>query len=179
MMAKKLLPYIGIPLILAAYLSRKCMTYDVMACMYSAALIIFGYVAAYSDLTTRKVPNRLVLSMLATWSILMAVHIIFDIETAILLFIQSLIGGAAAGGFFLFLYILSRKGVGGGDVKLVAVMGLFLTIAKLMPMLFLSSLLAALASAVLLLIKRVTIKTAIPLVPFLYIGTLIVILEIV
>lgn len=174
-MARKMLPYIGIPILAAAWLALRYRVCDAQTIIRAEMLIVFGYVAAYSDLKTRRVPNRLVLTMLAAWAAFMAVYIVFDTESALELLIPSLIGGAAGGGFFLFLYIVSRRGIGGGDVKLIAVMGLFLTFAKLMPVLFFSSLLTAVVSAVLLVTKRATMKTAIPLVPFLYVGTLITI----
>jgi len=171
----KLIHFVGIPLIIAAYLALWVTTRDSVVIIRSVALIIFGYIAAYNDFTTRKVPNKLILAMLAVWAVIMSVYIVVSIESAIDLLIQSLISGVSAGGLFLLIYLVSRKGVGGGDVKLIAVMGLFLTFAKLMPMLFFSSLLAALASAVLLLTKRATIKTAVPLVPFLFLGAMITI----
>jgi prepilin signal peptidase PulO-like enzyme (type II secretory pathway) len=173
MMTKRLLPYIGIPALLVVYLILKITAVDSMTFIRAVLLIGFGYVAAYMDWKTRKVPNKLVLAMFAAWAVLIAAYVIFDINAAVKLLAPSLIGCASGGGLFLLLYIVSRKGVGGGDVKFVAAAGLFLTFTKLMPMLFFSSLLAAIVSAVLLLSKRATMKTAIPLVPFLYTGILI------
>jgi Flp pilus assembly protein protease CpaA len=174
MRIKQFIPYTAIPLIVIAYLIFKYRGNDVMTILRAAILITFGYIAAYLDVKTRKIPNKLVLTMLAVWLVLMACYVIVDIEAALKLLVQSLIGGAAAGVFFLLIYFVSRKGIGGGDIKLVTVMGLFMTLAKLMPMLFFSSLLSAIVSGVLLLTKRATMKTAIPLVPFLYFGTLII-----
>jgi leader peptidase (prepilin peptidase)/N-methyltransferase len=173
MTSKNLLPYLAIPLIAAAYLARNHTTDDAITMLRAEALIAFGYAAAYADLKTRKIPNKLIVTMLAVWALLLAVYTMLDLAATADFLVQSLISGGAAGGFFLLLYAVSRKGVGGGDVKLMAAMGLFMTVAKLLPMLFFSSLLAALASAVLLLTKRATMKTAIPLAPFLYAGTLV------
>ena len=175
MNSKNLLPYAAIPVIVVIYFIFKYSSDDIVAIMRSVSLISFGYVAAYLDLKTRKVPNKLVLTMLAVWLVLMAIYVVIDIGAAIDVLIQSAISGVAAGGFFLAIYFISRKGIGGGDVKLIAVMGLFMTFSTLMAMLFLSSLLSALVSAVLLITKRATMKTSIPLVPFLYFGTLITI----
>jgi len=173
--SKKMLPYIAIPFIIALYLVFKYKTDDIMTIIRSLSLISFGYIAAYSDLKTRTIPNKLILIILVVWVVLMSIHIIIDIEPAIKSLTQSLISSTAGGGFFLAIYFISRKGIGGGDVKLIAVMGLFMTLAKLMTMLFFSSLVTALVSGILLITKRATMKTAIPLVPFLYLGTLIII----
>ena len=175
-MAKKLLPYIGIPFLLAVYLAFRVMSDDILTIFRAAILIAFGYIAAYGDIKTRKVPNKLIVAMLASWALHTSISVVVNIEAAPMLLVQSLIGGAAAGGFFFFIYLVSRKGIGGGDVKFIAVTGLFLTFAKVMPMLLISSLLAALTSGILLLTKRATMKSAIPLVPFLYIGTLMTLL---
>ena len=169
---KKALPYIGIPVIAAAYLILKFSSGDIMAVIRSLTLVGFGYIAAYADLTTRKVPNKFILVFLASWLVFMSINVIYNIDSAINILVQSLISGAAAGGFFMFVYLISRGGIGGGDVKFIAVMGLFLTFAKLMQILLISSLLAVIASAILLIAKRATMKTAIPLIPFLYIGVL-------
>ena len=170
--ARRLLPYVGIPLIAAVYLALMPAGGDWAALARALTLIGFGYVAAYTDLRIRKVSNRLVLTMLTAWLLIMALYIFTDIEAAIAFLIPSLIGGAAGGGFFLVMYLISSKGIGGGDIKLITAVGLLLTFAKLMPMLFVSSLLTALVAGGLLLTKRATMKTAIPLVPFLYAGIL-------
>jgi leader peptidase (prepilin peptidase)/N-methyltransferase len=169
---KKYLPFAAPAVICALYLALRAESRDAFTLVCGVLLIGFGFVAAYMDLRTRKIPNKLMLLMLGAWLAAMAVYVIADIESAIARIPSSLIGGASAGGFFLLLYLVSRKGVGGGDVKFIAVSGLYLTFARLMPALFFSSLLAALASAVLLLTKRATVKTAIPLAPFLYAGIL-------
>ena len=172
--SKSLLPYAGILVVAAAYLAVKLAANDWITTARAVVLIAFGYVAAYTDFRTRKVSNKLVLMMLIAWLVLMAAYVIYDIGAAFELLVPSLIGGAAGGGFFLAMYLISRKGIGGGDIKLIAVMGLLLTFSKLMPMLFISSLLTALVAGGLLLTKRATMKTEIPLVPFLYAGVLVV-----
>ena len=172
--AKRLLPYVGIPLIAAVYLALMPAGGDWVTLARALTLIGFGYVAAYTDLRIRKVSNKLVLTMLTVWLLIMALYVFTDIEAAITLLIPSLIGGAAGGGFFLVMYLVSSKGIGGGDIKLITAVGLLLTFTKLMPMLFISSLITALVAGGLLLTKRATMKTAIPLVPFLYAGILVV-----
>jgi Flp pilus assembly protein protease CpaA len=170
--AKKLLPYAGIPAIAAVYLILKPAAGDWATLALDVTLIAFVYAAAYLDLRTRKVPNKLVLAMLAAWLLIMSIYVVADIESAVECLVPSLIGGAAGGGFFLVMYLISGKGIGGGDIKLITVIGLCLTFAKLMPMLFISSLLTALYAGGLLLMKKATMKTAIPMVPFLYAGIL-------
>lgn len=169
---QKLLPFAGLPVILIAYLAAMIAARDWFTIARALSLIVFVYFAAYSDIRARLIPNRLVLTMLAAWLVVTATHVIIDIESATAFLLPSLIGGLSGGGFFLVMYLISGKGIGGGDIKLITVIGLFLTFTKLMPMLFISSLLIALFAGGLLLTKRATMKSAIPMVPFLYVGIL-------
>jgi len=174
-MIRKLLPFIGAPFIVAAYIILKLSSHDVLTVVRNLTLIAFGYYAAYIDIKTHRVPNKLVLVMLAFWALNMVASTVVDFEAGISLIVQSLLSGAVVGTCFLIIYIVSRKGVGGGDIKLVAVMGLYLPLVKLIPLLIISSILAALVSAILLLTKRATTKTSIPFAPFLYVGALVVV----
>ena len=65
---------------------------------------------------------------------------------------------------------------GGGDVKLMAVSGLYLGLDGVLPAMLYGSVLAAVAGLLLILGKKITPKDAIPLVPFLYIGMLLTLL---
>jgi len=171
---KKLTPFAGLPVIAGAYLVVMITTHDWFTITRALMLIVFGYIASYSDLRTRLVPNKLVLAMLVAWLSVTALYILIDIQSAMGFLLPSLIGGLSGGGFFLIMYLVSGKGIGGGDIKLITVIGLFLTFAKLLPMLFISSLLIALFAGALLLMKKATMKSAIPMVPFLYAGVLVV-----
>lgn len=174
MKTKRLLPYLAIPIIIIAYVLLRRDTLDIITALRGSALIAFGFAAALTDWKARTVSNKLVLAMFALWLTLLIVAMLSDFQTALGELIPSLISGGVAGLMFLAIYLVSRKGIGGGDVKLVTVVGLYMTLAQLMPMLLVSSLLAAIVSAVLLLTKRATMKTAIPLVPFLYLGILVI-----
>lgn len=82
-----------------------------------------------------------------------------------------LIAGAAAGGFLLFFALAYPRGMGMGDVKLAAVLGLFLG-RSVAPALFIGVSVGALVGAV--VVARVGVaqgrKTAIPFGPFLALG---------
>ncbi len=85
-----------------------------------------------------------------------------------------LIGG---GSLFLvaFLYeILTKKeGMGGGDIKLLAMLGAFLGWQAVLPIVFISSFLGSLVGVPLMLLKKADGKLAIPFGPFLAAGALI------
>lgn len=87
----------------------------------------------------------------------------------------SYIYGLAVGlGFFGFLVVTSRqKWMGWGDVLLGSLMGLILGYPNVIVALFLAFLLGSLVSLILMLVKKKTLKDAIPFGPFLVASTFI------
>jgi prepilin signal peptidase PulO-like enzyme (type II secretory pathway) len=81
---------------------------------------------------------------------------------------------AAAIGVPLVLYLLSKPfgdgALGGGDVKFLAGVGLLIGWLRLVMAVFVGSLLSGLVIGVLLLTRRITLKSYIPFGPFLIIG---------
>ena len=88
---------------------------------------------------------------------------------------DSLYGMALGGGLFLLVYLFSRRGLGGGDVKFMAAAGLYLGFSGVIPAILYGTILAALTGLILILLKKIKRKDAIPLAPFLFIGILIII----
>lgn len=79
-----------------------------------------------------------------------------------------------AGSFFLAVILISKgKWMGVGDVKLAVFMGLVLGWPKIFLALFLAFLIGAFVSAILLILKKKTLKSEIPFGPFLSLATVI------
>ena len=78
--------------------------------------------------------------------------------------------------FFLFLQLLFRGGLGGGDVKLAAVLGLWLGWPLTVFAIFLGSLLGSIIGISLIILKKRKRKDPLPYGPFLVISTLIILL---
>lgn len=87
--------------------------------------------------------------------------------------VNALAGCGAALLFLLALALASRGGMGGGDIKLAAVIGLYLGWPDGAVAVLLGCLLAGLAGLTLILIKTKSRKDVIPFGPFLAAGTLI------
>lgn len=81
-------------------------------------------------------------------------------------------GGIAIGVFFLLVSRLTGEGIGYGDSWLILILGIFLGVWRLLALLGIAFLLAAVASMWLLVRKKWSRKEAIPLVPFLLVGYL-------
>jgi len=170
---KTLLPYAGIPFIAAALLLVQVKQIDVFILLWFLLIIVFGYVAAVLDIKAKKIPNNLVLVMLSAWVLTMTPKLIVDTEIAIELLLNSLLGFAVGGGLFLIVYFISRKGLGGGDVKFMAAAGLYIGFSGTMTAMLCGTILAALTGLTLILAKKIGRKDQMPLAPFIYIGILI------
>lgn len=171
--AKKILPYVGIPVLTAAFAIIHTGYMDLFVILLFELIIIFGYVAAVLDLTTKRIPNVLVLVMLAAWVLVMMPKLLVDTDTAIGMLTDSAIGFAVAGGLFLLVYLVSRKGLGGGDVKFMAAAGLYTGYSGILPAMLYGTILAGITGLVLLGLKKIGKKDTMPLAPFLYAGILI------
>jgi len=98
--------------------------------------------------------------------------VVLNVFTRDLTLVSSLLGLTSAAGFLLLIAIVSRGGMGGGDIKFAAVIGLFLGWPNGLFAVFLGCMLAGLAGIVLLLTRIKGRKDAIPFGPFLCAGAL-------
>jgi leader peptidase (prepilin peptidase) / N-methyltransferase len=85
----------------------------------------------------------------------------------------SLIGMCAGGGLFYLVAVLSRGGMGGGDIKMMAMVGALMGWKSILLTTFLGSLAGSLIGVFLMIFKGRGRKTKIPFGPFLALGTLI------
>lgn len=170
---KKLLEYIGIPILCIAFIMVRDHKESILLLLLGEIIIVFGYVAAREDLKIKKIPNELILAMLGTWIIVIVFSLFIDIESTLSIIKDSVIGFTFGGGLFLFVYIISNKKLGGGDVKFMAITGLYLGFTGIFSAMLYGTTFAALTGIVLLLMKKIGRKDTMPLAPFLYIGILI------
>lgn len=164
--------WLALPVILLAYGLLKGGGQAPTLLVLRLALLCGGYAASLTDLLERRVPNRLVLALAAAWLLILSPLALYDPASAVAIALNGLIGLVMDGVVMLAVYLASRKGLGGGDVKLMCAAGLYLGYDGALSVLLYGSVLAALAALVLILAKKMTVKDAIPLAPFLYAGIL-------
>ena len=87
--------------------------------------------------------------------------------------LNALIGTFLGGGLFFLVAMLSRGGMGGGDIKLIAMIGAFLGWQAVLVTIFLSALLGACVGLSLILLKKKGRKDPVPFGPFLAMGGII------
>ena len=162
----------GIPIVAGALLIVRAEQIDYFIILLYEVLAIFGYIAAILDVKTKRIPNSLILAMLFAWVSVMTPKLFIDTDAAIVLLMESALGFAIGGGLFLLVYLVSRQGLGGGDVKFMAAVGLYLRISGILSAIFCVTVLASLVGLILILLKKIGRKDTIPLAPFLYAGIL-------
>lgn len=140
-----------------AYL-RYGVTWDGAA---SAALSVLLVSAAFIDLEHRIIPDRLTLP-----GAVLGLALSFARGGLPGLW-QAFIAGLGAGAFFLAVAMLSKGGMGGGDVKFAAMLGAFTDPTRVSVGLFLAILAGGLLGVAFLASGRKGRKDAIPFGPFL------------
>ncbi len=136
--------------------SPAALRYGVLA---FALLVVF-----FTDLECQIIPNAVTYPgilagiVLSAWSGLL---------------VPSIVASAAAGAVFLLLSIVSRGGMGGGDVKLAAMIGAFLGTPAAIVALFLSVALGGAAGLLLLALRIRSRKDMIPFGPAMAVGAMI------
>ena len=86
--------------------------------------------------------------------------------------VNAIIGVCLGGGLFFLVAILSRGGMGGGDIKLIAMIGAFLGWKAVLLTIFLSALFGAVVGIGLMVFKKKGRKDPVPFGPFLARGAL-------
>jgi len=113
------------------------------------------------------IPNRFVLFILL-WALL------WQFLKPYLPMESALVGFLAGGVLFYVIALASKGGMGGGDIKLMAVLGFITGWPYVLILFMLSFILGALAGGFLLIIKKKALKDSLPFAPFLSIGFLLV-----
>lgn len=97
---------------------------EVVIVLVHLALTGVGVWLLAIDARTHRLPNRIVLPTLAALLALVGIDALAMRSSTSLM--SALIGMLILGGFYVVLRASSRGGIGGGDVKLAAVIGLLL-----------------------------------------------------
>lgn len=153
-----------------------CLLYESMELQRLLLMLIMFWALAVltvTDLIKRKIPNSFLIVFFSIWMFVTGINMIFDIDSCIDLFVSSLIGGAIGGMIFFLCRLISGKRLGAGDVKLVFVLGLYLTEQKVLQMTLHSMVLCCIYILVQMARKKMDRKDSLPLVPFIFMGTIV------
>ena len=138
----------------------------------NAEVILWLQVLGLIDLKEKIIPNRLVVTGIAFWAMLMLIEIFIAHTSWQQLLLFSLTGAGVCGGVLFVIALIVKSALGMGDVKMFFVIGLLYGLSNTYSILLFSVLVMAIVSIVLLIMKKVTRKTAIPMAPFVAFGFL-------
>lgn len=147
---------------------------DLPAFLYLGAV---GVALAVIDLDTKRLPNAIVLPSYPVALVALAVAALVD--DAWDAYLHGLVGLAALYAFYFVLRVLKPGGMGGGDVKLAGVLGLYLGWlgwGVLAAGAFLPFVIGGVVGIALIVSGRASRKTGIPFGPFMLSGALIAVL---
>lgn len=128
----------------------------------SAAMLVDFYVYI--------IPNRYLIYMCVSRAAILLAELLCgrpDLTNSLL---NSMIGAVLSFGILLLLALVSRWGIGMGDVKLVTVMGLLCGFSATLNTLVYALIVCAISGVVLLIRKEKGLKDKIPFGPFIYCG---------
>lgn len=147
------------------------LTYILILKIYGLSLSFIAYaflssillVVAFIDLRLMIIPNKVVI-------LILIVGLVFAFFDSDISWLDRLIGFFVAGLFFLLIAIVSKGGLGGGDIKLIAVCGFFIGWKLILLSVVVASITGGIFGLFLLITGRGKLKTAIPFAPFLITG---------
>ncbi len=150
------------------YLPRGITVETMMQYILICAMSVF----ALADAEHHFISNRLLWTLLIVWAGITGLAVILAAQYGLALLFRSLVGAIVGGAIFLLCYFLSKGQLGAGDVKLVFVMGLYLTGERIMGAVFYGVIACCAYSVLQLVRKKIGVKDGVPLAPFLYLGQL-------
>ncbi|MDG5786860.1 prepilin peptidase [Evansella sp. AB-P1] len=134
--------------------------------LIALALISLLMIITVSDLKTMLIPNKIVAFFFVLFIVLRFIEPLSP-------WWDSIVGSVVGFTILLLLAIVSKGGMGGGDIKLFAVLGIVLGLQGTLLTLFFASLLGAIIGGIGLIIKKTKKGVPIPFGPFIAAGCLI------
>lgn len=136
----------------------------------SATLVYWLFVASLVVITFIDLDHQIIPDAISLPGIVVGFVCSFFIPW--LSWLESLIGVLLGGGILLAIAwgyekLAKREGMGGGDIKLLAMLGAFMGWKAIFPIVFLSSLLGTIVGVPAMLLQRESTRFAIPFGPFL------------
>jgi leader peptidase (prepilin peptidase)/N-methyltransferase len=129
-------------------------------------LIICLIISTFIDLEHQIIPDKVLLPTLGA-------GLLLNMLTHWRNLPDYLMGFALGGGIIFLIVVLSRGGMGGGDIKLFATVGMFLGLRLTVLAMLLSFILGSIAGLVLIMLNLKKMKDAIPFGPFIALGSVI------
>lgn len=132
--------------------------------------------AALTDLKRCRIPNRLIAAGIVSRSLIYVIELFLTGEHFTDILKNDALGFAIGFIMLFVIAVITKGGIGFGDVKLFGVIGLMAGSGGVFAVLFLSLLMSSISSVALMIAKRKTLKSSLPMAPFIYLGLVAVII---
>lgn len=141
--------------------------YKLYAAASSVLLVNSMLILAQTDIGRRIIPNRYLAALL----VLRTVFLCFSFGDSKYLIIDSTAGLAAGFLITLIMSLLSKKGLGAGDIKMFAVVGYFAGLSGILDILLYTCLFCFICAVIFLITGKCSLKSSIPMAPFAFAGS--------
>lgn len=148
----------------------------IMKCFINSVVFSLVIIMGYIDFKEHIIPNPLVLTGMGIWGIGAVIEVLFGKTPIKELLSFSFLGFAVCGGLLLVLAVILKSGLGMGDVKMFAMLGLLYGLGDTYSLLICTMIPMAVFALVLLARKKVDRKASLPMAPFTVLAFLIGIL---
>ena len=128
------------------------------------------YLLAKIDYHEKKIPNVIILVLIIIRVPFLIYELIISNEIWQSVLLYPVIGAAIGAGVIIVAMILSRSGIGMGDVKMLLVIGLYVGSTEIIDTMFYMFFLSAIGGVFLLITRKAKMKDSIPMAPFAFAG---------
>lgn len=167
--------------VLIAFAAYICfMTYSMCVMCYMPIIIVKHLsamcglaVAAVTDIKVKLIPNAVCLTLIILWALETLVDVTFFEADLLFELEASLIGAAFGAGLFLIGRLISKNGMGMGDIKLMFSTGLLLRFEDIFGLMLWGLIFSLIFSLVLIIMRKAKGSTLICMAPFFLAGEII------
>ena len=129
-------------------------------------------VIGYIDYKEHLIPNKIVLGMIGIRLVYMVIEVIQNKEYLKIVIMYPFLGAFIGALVMIIGMVISRKGLGMGDIKLFFVVGLYVGSQGIIPTMMYTFVISAAVGLILLALRRLKLKDVLPLAPFVFVGVL-------
>lgn len=146
--------------------------YGILKMLRYLILVVALFVIAWKDKKEQIILNKHLMILLGIRCFLLIMEWLMYPAYGLGIIFSAVMGFLIGAIVFGICYLLSRGGMGAGDVKLMAVLGFYLGGSVIMSVMVLAVFCSAIYSIINLIRKKTSLKAEIPFAPFVMIGTI-------
>lgn len=168
---KRMMP-LAVGMVINLIVAIRLIGYDIALTTSLKIILSLSFLLAvlFIDWKTRKIPNLIILCMLGMRLVFLLPEYLLYKDDFLKILLASGIGLAGCFIIMLILSLITKGGIGMGDVKIISAIGFLSGIAISFYTLFLGMFVCMLFSLTLLAMKKKKMKDQVPFGPFVYIG---------